>query len=79
MKDIKDRKSEEQESKARGSGTPKEMREKDEKSHKREHREEMIDESIEETFPASDPPSYMPPGKSSLDDEPDIEKEEKSA
>lgn len=26
--------------------------------------EDDVDESLEETFPASDPPSYMPPEKS---------------
>jgi len=33
--------------------------------------EQDIDESLEETFPASDPPSYMPPKKKRDGDETD--------
>ena len=33
------------------------------REQERRHEEEQIDEAVEETFPASDPPSYMPPEK----------------
>ncbi|MBA4801860.1 MULTISPECIES: hypothetical protein [Euryhalocaulis] len=42
---------------------------KDDKS-----REEEIDESLDETFPASDPPSYMPPAPDDPDEEDDKKK-----
>jgi hypothetical protein len=29
----------------------------------RQHEEEMLDEALEETFPASDPPAFIPAGE----------------
>ncbi|MGZ4431200.1 MAG: hypothetical protein ACXVYV_06070 [Gaiellales bacterium] len=29
----------------------------------RRHEEEMLDEALEETFPASDPPAFIPAGE----------------
>lgn len=51
------------------------MSDKDKKPEPKKKPENEVDEGLEETFPASDPPSYMPPAPD--DPENDNEKKKK--